>query len=304
MKIIKLQDSSPKKIISGVYKITFPNGKNYIGISNNIIRRMNEHNNDFRNNLPIERAIQKYGKITEFVLLESIPPEDRDYMRIREQYWIAKYKSTNKNFGYNISEGGDGADQGSKNHEAKFTEEQIQKIYNELRQQELTLTDLAKKYKVHLSTMSSINNGKTYFHSNEHYPIRDGCKKIKKGTLSYQAKLDEKTLSQIVKLLKENNESMRQIAEKFQLTSTLIQNINQGKTYYQLGETYPLRQSKTGARKLSQEQVKEIVNLIHNAPEKSLSKIGRELNISAKTISGINCGKIYRDPLISYPIRN
>ena len=123
MKTIKLQDISTKEIISGVYKITFPNGKVYIGISNNIVRRMNEHNSDFRNNLPIEHAIQKYGKITEFVLLEAIAPENRDYMRAREKYWIAKYKSTIDSFGYNISTGGDGASPGSENHEAKFSEE-------------------------------------------------------------------------------------------------------------------------------------------------------------------------------------
>lgn len=32
--------------ISGIYKINFPNGKSYIGLSNNILRRIKEHNND------------------------------------------------------------------------------------------------------------------------------------------------------------------------------------------------------------------------------------------------------------------
>ena len=57
MKIIKMQDISLKNVYSGVYKINFPNGKIYIGISNNMYRRMLEHNTDFRNNLPIEHAI-------------------------------------------------------------------------------------------------------------------------------------------------------------------------------------------------------------------------------------------------------
>lgn len=35
-------------IVQGVYKINFPNGKSYIGISNNILRRIHEHNNDKR----------------------------------------------------------------------------------------------------------------------------------------------------------------------------------------------------------------------------------------------------------------
>ena len=41
MKNIKMQDCSVLlKPYSGVYKITFPNKKIYIGISNNIYRRM------------------------------------------------------------------------------------------------------------------------------------------------------------------------------------------------------------------------------------------------------------------------
>ena len=112
-------------IYSGIYKITFPNNKIYIGLSNNMYRRMLEHNTDFRNNLPIEKAIQKYGKITEFEILELIPSENRKLMIEREKYWINFYNSTDRNIGYNISIGGDGANLGSLNHEARFTEEEI-----------------------------------------------------------------------------------------------------------------------------------------------------------------------------------
>ena len=81
MKKLILQKLSDKDYIySGVYMINFPNNKKYIGISNNIKRRMNEHNIDFRNNLPIEKAIQKYGKIKDFILLEEISAENRGLM--------------------------------------------------------------------------------------------------------------------------------------------------------------------------------------------------------------------------------
>lgn len=53
-------------------------------------------------------------------------------MREREKYWINYFHSNEKEFGYNVSEGGDGADSGSLNHEAKFTEEEILSIYDEL----------------------------------------------------------------------------------------------------------------------------------------------------------------------------
>lgn len=125
MKIIKMSESCITDIYSGIYKITFPNNKIYIGLSNNMYRRMLEHNTDFRNNLPIEKAIQKYGKITEFEILELIPAENRKLMIEREKYWINFYNSTNKDIGYNISVGGDGANIGCLNHEARFTEEEI-----------------------------------------------------------------------------------------------------------------------------------------------------------------------------------
>ena len=144
MKIIKMENSCITDIYSGVYKINFPNGKVYIGISNNMYRRMLEHNTDFRNNLPIEYAIQKYGKITEFEILELIDSNNRQLMQEREKYWINFYDSTNKEKGYNISIGGDGANIGSYNHEAKFTEEEIQGIYKELKESSLSLTELAK----------------------------------------------------------------------------------------------------------------------------------------------------------------
>ena len=77
MKIIKMKDICITNIYSGIYKLVFPNGKIYIGLSNNMYRRMLEHNTDFRSNLPIELAIKKYGKIKEFEILELIEPSNR-----------------------------------------------------------------------------------------------------------------------------------------------------------------------------------------------------------------------------------
>ena len=46
-------------IVAGIYKINFPNGKSYIGLSNNIPRRIKEHNKDSRQPV-LYAAIQKY----------------------------------------------------------------------------------------------------------------------------------------------------------------------------------------------------------------------------------------------------
>lgn len=304
MKKLNLQKLSDKQhIYSGVYMILFPNNKKYIGISNNIRRRMIEHNFDFRNNLPIERAIQKYGKIKDFILLEEIDAENRELMRKREKYWIAKYHSNNREFGYNISEGGDGADIGSKNSQANFTEEQIQQIYQELKACKETMTDIAKKYHINLNLLSYINNGRTYFHSSEIYPIRNGFQKIKKGTLNYNSKFDEVILDEIFVLLKENNLTMKEIAHKFNVAESTIHNINNGKTYIRENEKYPLRVSKTGSKKLTQEQVISIIEQLKKEPNKTMSKIANEFNVKPKTISSINCGTTYRQKNEKYPIR-
>lgn len=303
MKNIRMQDCSVNNIYSGVYKITFPNNKVYIGISNNIYRRMLEHNSDFRNNLPIEKAIQKYGKITEFVILEEINPNNRELMREREKFWISVFNSNKKEFGYNISEGGDGADIGSNNHQAKLTEEQYQQVYKDLIDNKLSLQEIADKYEMHLSSISYLNNGHTYFHSTIDYPIRKTKPKVA-GINSGNSKFSQQDIENIWTLLQFHPElSMKQIADKYSVYASTIQNINQGKTYINPNLTYPLRESKTGKRKLSNEQVFQIISEIKNNPKESLASIGRRLNISSKTISSINCGIIYRQDNENYPIR-
>jgi predicted GIY-YIG superfamily endonuclease len=56
------------QIVCGIYKIDFPNGKSYIGQSVNIYKRIQEHNQKHRQ--LVDKAIDKYGKIKDFVLLE------------------------------------------------------------------------------------------------------------------------------------------------------------------------------------------------------------------------------------------
>ena len=66
-----------KKII-GIYKINFPNKKSYIGLSNDIGRRIGEHFYK-DSHLPCHKAIRKYFSSLEeidFDILEEIKEED------------------------------------------------------------------------------------------------------------------------------------------------------------------------------------------------------------------------------------
>lgn len=75
-----------KNGVSGIYKLNFPNGKIYIGLSNDIKRRMYEHNNTNRlknhYNTPCDLAIQKYGRFEEIEILEYV--EDPSLLSERE----------------------------------------------------------------------------------------------------------------------------------------------------------------------------------------------------------------------------
>lgn len=100
--MLKVKDLKPRMM--GIYKITFPNNKIYIGMSNDIRRRFWEHNNRNNSETPCDRAINKYGKIETVEILEFV--EDMERLLEREIYWINKFSSNQREIGYNLTPGG------------------------------------------------------------------------------------------------------------------------------------------------------------------------------------------------------
>lgn len=123
---IKLKNLQPH--VSGIYKLTYPNGKIYIGQSKDIKRRMYEHNNINRlkshPNMPCDLAIKKYGCFEEIEILSlcNSPQE----LNQKEKYWINFYHSNEKDKGYNLTEGGNNSTlSGEKSAGATFTNNQV-----------------------------------------------------------------------------------------------------------------------------------------------------------------------------------
>jgi len=98
-----------------IYKITNKvNGKMYIGKTKNVISRFARHvkisetfsesDNHFQ---IIHKAIKKYGK--ENFLLETIEVCNEINVNEKEIFWISMLKTQDKNYGYNLTSGGDGA---------------------------------------------------------------------------------------------------------------------------------------------------------------------------------------------------
>ena len=89
-----------------IYKITNKmNNKIYIGQTNRTIEiRWKEHCRHLNKNMPICRAIKKYGKSN--FLVEELEECPNNKLDEREQYWIKYFDSFNKENGYNATFGG------------------------------------------------------------------------------------------------------------------------------------------------------------------------------------------------------
>lgn len=106
-----------------VYKHTTPSGKSYIGVSASDDANIRWRNGaGYYNNRPFYNAIKKYGwdNITHEIIFSGI---SIDEAYAHEIELIAKFKTNNPIFGYNISEGGIGGSSGY-----HHTSETIEKI--------------------------------------------------------------------------------------------------------------------------------------------------------------------------------
>lgn len=89
-----------------VYKHISPNGKVYVGVTClKPIQRWKKDGSGYKRNTHFWGAIQRYGwdNFTHEILAENLTQEQAEKIEIEE---IKKNKSTDKNFGYNISSGG------------------------------------------------------------------------------------------------------------------------------------------------------------------------------------------------------
>jgi group I intron endonuclease len=97
--------------ICGIYKITnIVNNKCIIGQSVNIKTRWRDYKNKLRKNrhynVYLQRSWNKYGENNfKFEIILECPKKQISYEEIR---LIKEYKSMNKKYGYNLTEGGEG----------------------------------------------------------------------------------------------------------------------------------------------------------------------------------------------------
>ena len=108
----------------------------------------------------------------------------------------------------------------------------------------------------------------------------------------------QEEINQIIKEIKNLDNSLVSLAEKYQVSLSLICLINSGKKYHQDNEKYPLRALKT---KISDNVVKEIIILLkENYTNKEIADL---FQIDDNIVYRINYGKAHKQKDEIYPIR-
>ena len=110
MKLLSKEEKNVKNLNNNytVYCHISPNNKYYIGITQQTTKKRWQSNGvGYKNSQYFWRAIQKYGwdNFKHIILFENL---NEFIAKETEKYLINKYKTSNSDFGYNISLGGDG----------------------------------------------------------------------------------------------------------------------------------------------------------------------------------------------------
>ena len=135
-----------------IYKITSPSGKNYIGQTTNLCKRLNRYINAYnmkktKGQVYLFNSFIKYGIIShKFEILHTFELYNREKLSESEKYYIKVYNSFNKEKGLNLTAGGEGklGRKMSEENKRKLIEASKKRIFTEEMRQRMSLS--RKKY--------------------------------------------------------------------------------------------------------------------------------------------------------------
>lgn len=266
-----------------IYKYTCPDKRNYIGITMYPEVRKKQHKQKeylFCNITDFAVAIRKYGYDNfTYSIIEVVYTLEEACER--EIHWIKFFDSVAS--GYNLQAGG------SVPRNITHDDRVIGDIQYLLKESNHTLQKIATMFKVSLSYVSQIKNGK----------MRGNVKtervsQFRKGSTVPNAKLSEELTKEIREKL-ELGVSRRQIRLDYKISKTLVQLIatNQIWTHVEANYTYKKKET-NGNAVLDRECVSKLKQDIKTGAL-SRAELAAKYGISIPTIDQIKAGKTWKD---------
>lgn len=269
------------KDICGIYKITNNiNKKVYIGQSIHIFQRWKEHKRKFKNgNSYLYKAMRCFG-INNFTFDLVCECEKEQLNRLEKEY-IEHFKSNQKEYGYNLTNGGDKPPQLSheKNPNSKMNKDDVWDIRESYKNLEHR-NDVYKRYQniISINTFLDIWRCKTWRGIHEDAYTEDTRNFHRNDYDKIKAKEHTRTVSdeEIIHIRNIYNEGVLALSEAYEKFSHINYNtfldIWNGNTFRHIQSTLPNNRSrlkkpkgcqdgsKNNAAKLTDEQVQYIRN--------------------------------------------
>ncbi len=154
--------------------------------------------------------------------------------------------------------------------------------------------DYNEKEKYYIQYYQSlIPNGYNIAQGGEEPPIYSGDK-------NPSARITNEVAEQIKKDLKNWKIPRKQIVKKYNITQDIIRHINDGSSWNDKNESYPLRPQEKEINKIRVNKIIELL-LTTNIP---MNQIGAEVGWSRSSAKEINAGRNHYNEKLIYPLRN
>ena len=210
-----------------IYMAKFTNGKIYIGKTKDLNVRIKNHiKNSKKPKLPFHYAIAKYGvnSIEWSILHKDI--EDKDINEL-EIFYINEYKANKYDYGYNITNGGEGGDTISNNINNIIRKQLKSKgVDNYIIIDETIKNDIIHKY---IKEKYSLRKLSKFFNITKNRIIRlfDAENIVINKTIACEINSKKIDLSIVNEVINEynNKNSINKISKKFNLTIMIISRI-------------------------------------------------------------------------------
>ena len=277
------------------------NGKVYIGETGNPKRRFSDHiklaNSEGhfakKKKQAIHKAIAKYGKDNfKFEIIDQFATEKEAFDA--EIKYIKEYKSKNRNFGYNLTYGGDGT---LISANKKLSNKQVIQLINDYLNLSITMRELSLKYNISRDSIANMLDRKYYSNVKMSGKLlkaltekrslveRVGNTKRKKSV--HVAKPHELNFSlDILKDYVSGSFNAKDLAKKYNISIDSIRGILSGETIRHLEIDKDLLSKvseiakKYRGTKLNEEMVKEIFKK-YSTGNYTLKMLAKEFNLKS-----------------------